>query len=79
MIGKIKYIGNSFGVEQLTNNKIYDVVGIELPFVRIIDDSGEDYLYSIYKPSCLDDPNLNGKWVITEDKQKILKRYINIE
>lgn len=77
MIGKVKYVGKSFGVEQLTNNKIYDVIGIELPFIRIIDDSGEDYLYSIYKPSCLDNSNLYGKWVIIEDKQDILKKYID--
>lgn len=77
MIGKVKYVGKSFGVEQLTNNKIYDVIGIELPFIRIIDDSGEDYLYSIYKPSCLDNLNLYGKWVIIEDKQDILKKYID--
>lgn len=77
MIGKVKYVGKSFGVEQLTNNKIYVVIGIELPFIRIIDDSGEDYLYSIYKPSCLDNSNLYGKWVIIEDKQDILKKYID--
>ena len=42
MIGKVKYVGKSFGVESLTNGKIYDVLAIDLPFIRIIDDSGED-------------------------------------
>lgn len=75
MIGKVKYIGKSFGVEQLTNGKIYDVVKIEYPFIRVIDDSGEDYLYSIIKPSCLDDPKLYGKWQLIEDKENKLKKY----
>lgn len=29
----------------LTNNKIYDVLSVENGWYRIIDDSGEDYLY----------------------------------
>ena len=29
----------------LTNNKIYSVLAIEKGWYRIIDDSGEDYLY----------------------------------
>jgi hypothetical protein len=76
MIGKVKYIGKSFGVEQLTNNKVYNVISIEEPLIRIIDDSGEDYLYSINKPSSLENPNLFGKWIIVEDNNKILKKYI---
>lgn len=29
----------------LTNGKIYDVLSIEKDWYRVIDDSGEDYLY----------------------------------
>lgn len=29
----------------LTKNKIYEVISIEKDWYRIIDDSGEDYLY----------------------------------
>lgn len=29
----------------LTNNKIYDVLAVEKGWYRVIDDSGEDYLY----------------------------------
>ena len=29
----------------LTNNKIYDVLSVEKGWYRIVDDSGEDYLY----------------------------------
>ena len=45
--------------------------------IRIIDDSGEDYLYSIVKPSCLDDYKKYGKWEIVEDnKEKELQKAI---
>lgn len=41
---KVKYLGKTeFPV--LTNNKIYDVLSVERGYYRIVDDSGEDYLY----------------------------------
>ncbi len=36
---KVRYIGQSFGVDSLTNGKIYECLGVEPPFIRIIDDS----------------------------------------
>ena len=41
---KIKYIGETDFLV-LTLNIIYDVISIEKEWYRIIDDSGEDYLY----------------------------------
>ena len=76
VIGKVKYVGKSFGVESLTDGKVYDCVGVESPFIRVIDDSDEDYLYSITKPSSMEDPTLCGNWVIVEDPNGILKEYI---
>lgn len=76
MIGRVKYIGKSFGVEQLTDGKVYDVLDIDDTFIRIIDDSGEDYLYSTNKPSSLDNSSLCGKWIIVEDKNNKLTEYI---
>ena len=74
---KVKYIGKSFGVEGLTNKKIYEVKGIEEDMIRIIDDSGEDYLYSIIRPSSLEEYKKFGKWEIVEDnKDKILQKTI---
>lgn len=75
---KVKYIGKSFGVESLTNGKIYECIGIEDGMLRIIDDSGEDYLYSAIKPSSLEDMSLCGRWEIIEDSpnkdlEKIIK------
>ncbi len=66
---KVKYTGESFGVEGLTNGKEYEVIAIEQDMLRIIDDSGEDYLYSISKPSSLEDSNKYGKWEIVEDNE----------
>jgi hypothetical protein len=57
MICRVKYIGNWFGVDSLTNNKIYDVLSVEPLFIKIIDDSEDDYLYSLSKPSCLENQN----------------------
>lgn len=67
---KVRYIGESFGVEGLTNNKIYEVSAIEDNMLRVIDDSGEDYLYSAFKPCSLEDNNKCGKWEIIEDNQE---------
>ena len=66
---KVKYIGKSFGVEGLTNGKTYECIGIEDGMLRIIDDSGEDYLYSALQPSSLENPELFGKWEIVEDNE----------
>ena len=41
---KINYIGETDFLV-LTHNIIYDVISIEKEWYRIIDDSGEDYLY----------------------------------
>lgn len=68
---KVRYVGESFGVDGLTNGKVYECLGVEGPFLRIIDDSGEDYLYSAKRPAPLD-PNTGqgGKWEIVEDDEK---------
>jgi len=68
-IGKVKYIGKSFGLEGLTDGKIYKVIGIENGMLRIIDDSEEDYLYSITRPACLTDISSYGRWEIVEDNE----------
>jgi len=63
---KIQYIGESFGVDSLTDGKIYDAVE-EDGMYRVIDDSGEDYLYSMDKPAPLDGRSPGGRWkIITE-------------
>jgi hypothetical protein len=41
---KVKYIGKTLPLE-LTNGKEYNVKSVEKEWYRIIDDTGEDYLY----------------------------------
>ena len=41
---KVRYKGETVFLS-LTNNKIYDVLSVERSWYRIVDDSGEDYLY----------------------------------
>ena len=40
---KVKYINKS--TVSLTNGKIYDVLAVEKGCYRIIDDTGEDYVF----------------------------------
>ena len=64
---KLKYVGESFGVDGLTNGKIYDATVEDNDYYRVIDDSEEDYLYSKTNPAPLDGPSKGGKWeIVTE-------------
>ncbi len=62
---KLKYIGESFGVDSLTNGNVYDAME-EDGMYRVIDDSGEDYLYSMTNPAPLDGSGKGGEWEIIE-------------
>ena len=44
VIDKVRYIGDTVSLE-LTHGKIYSVLSIERGWYRIVDDTGEDYLY----------------------------------
>lgn len=67
---KLKYIGESFGALSLTNGKIYECLAYEGGMLRVIDDSGEDYLYSVVNPRPLDGSSKGGKWEIFKDDEK---------
>lgn len=41
---KVKYLGKT-ELLILTNSKVYEVISVEKGWYRIIDESGEDYLY----------------------------------
>jgi hypothetical protein len=78
-IGKVRYIGESFGIDGLTNGKIYDVIEVlKDDLIRVVDDSGEDYLYSIYNPRPLDESSKGGKWEIVEDYIGNLKKLMEL-
>ena len=65
---KLKYIGPTFGIESLTNGKVYICLGFEEGFLRIIDDSDEDYLYSVV-PGPMWDASVRGRWEVVEDDE----------
>ena len=69
---KVKYIGESFGSDSLTNGKIYMAVEDDGMY-RVVDDSDEDYLYSKINPAPLDGSAPGGKWEIVEQKDEIRK------
>jgi len=76
-IGKVKYVGESFGVDGLTNGNIYDVIEVlKDDLIRVVDDSGEDYLYSISNPRPLDESSPGGKWIVVEDYSGKLSQVI---
>lgn len=77
LMGRLRYIGESFGIDSLTDGKVYDVVRIDkLGLFGVVDDSGEDYLYSVTNPAPLDGSSKGGKWEIVEDPQGILAQCI---
>ena len=67
---KVKYIGESFGVESLTDGIIYECeIDKFSGGLRVIDDSGEDYLYSPINPRPLDNSSQGGRFEIVEDDE----------
>ena len=44
MIKRVKYIGETNPIT-LTNGNIYNVLSVERGWFRIVDSTGEDYLY----------------------------------
>jgi hypothetical protein len=79
---KVRYKGTTFGggVLGLTDGKTYECVGVEYDLLRIIDDEGEDYLYSASAPAPLNGKIKPGKWeVVEDDDQGTLSRLISKE
>jgi hypothetical protein len=75
---QVKYVGKSFGIESLTDGQIYECLGVEEGMLRVIDDSGEDYLYSAIQPGDLKDKELFGKWeIIKDDENETLKKALS--
>ncbi len=64
---KLLYRGESFGVDSLTNGKIYEAEIEDEDYYRVVDDSVEDYLYSKINPAPLDESSTGGRWGIISD------------
>lgn len=69
---RVRYIGKSFGIDGLSNGKEYEVLAYDEDSgaLRIIDDSGEDYLYDPRNPRPIANPDHpGGKFEIVEDDE----------
>lgn len=68
---KVRYIGPNIGIDGLFNNGVYEVIEIDevTGALRIIDESGEDYLYSPVRPKPLCGEYKGGKFEIVEDDE----------
>lgn len=67
---RVRYIGKSFGIDSLTNGKEYEVISYDEDSgaLRVIDDSGEDYLYDPRNPRPIANPeHPGGRFEIVED------------
>lgn len=76
-IGQVKYSGESFGVDSLTDGEVYDVVRDEIGMIKIVDDSEEDYIYDLINPKPLNGSSPGGKFSIIDDPNEELAKYIS--
>lgn len=65
---RLRFVGESFwNGDGLTNGQVYEAwVDPDSGMYRVIDDSGEDYLYSPDAPGPTDRSAPNGRWEIVE-------------
>lgn len=75
-VGKVRYKGETFGVDSLTDGRDYIVVKDNDDNISIVDDSGEDYIYSLKNPAPSDGSSKGGIFEIIDDSKGILKAYI---
>jgi hypothetical protein len=68
---RVKYIGPDIGVDGLLNAHEYEVIEIDKlsGALRIIDESGEDYLYSPKHPKPISSGQKAGHFEIVEDDE----------
>ncbi len=63
---KLKFVGNDSHMD-LTNGQIYDATVEDNDYYRVIDDSGEDYMYTKINPAPLNGSTEGGEWEIIEE------------
>lgn len=77
-VGRVRYVGESFGVDSLTDGNVYDVVRDETGMIKVVDDSNEDYLYSLDNPKPVNGSSVGGKFLILDDPNQVLIELIPI-
>lgn len=78
LYGLLRYVGKSFGAFGLTENKVYQCVGIDGGWLRIVDDEEEDYLYSSKRPgpATQDPATITARWEIVEIYNEELRKVL---
>lgn len=68
---KVRYVGKSYGVDSMTDGKVYEVLEVDAltGALRIVDDSGEDYLYHPRSPKPNGAKEAYGHFEIIEDDE----------
>lgn len=66
---RVKYIGPNIGIDGLFDNGVYEVLEVDevSGALRIVDESGEDYLYSPVRPKAFTGKYKGGCFQIIED------------
>ena len=66
---KVSYVGKRYGVDSMTDGKVYEVLEVDeiTGGLRIVDDSGEDYLYHPKEPKPNGAKEAYGRYEIVED------------
>ncbi|MFM9413716.1 hypothetical protein ACKQTC_04975 [Peptococcus simiae] len=73
-VGRVRYFGESFGVDGLTDGKDYNLVKDETGYIKVVDDSEEDYIYSLSNPAPATGYSPGGIFKIVDDPREILKK-----
>ena len=77
-VGKVKYIGDSFGADSFTANEMYDIVRNQHGQLAVVDDSGEDYLWDLRNPRPFNgEEPTDGKFELVEDYTGELAKIYN--
>ena len=75
-VGLVKYIGESFGVDSLTNGNDYYIVKDQYDTLKVVDDSDEDYIYCLTNPAPGTGYSEGGIFHYIDDPSGILANYM---
>lgn len=76
-IGRVQYLGESFGVDGLTDGQLYNIVRDDYGSIKVVDDSKEDYIYDLVNPRPADGSSVGGIFIIMDDPNNELAKYIS--
>ena len=69
---RVRYLGPDIGIDGLLDNHEYEVLGVDeiCGYLRVVDESGEDYLYHPIWPQPVAGIYGGGRFQIIEDDEK---------